>query len=131
MNNSIVLKIILFVSGVIGAGIGAAILFVPDAFHASSGIVLGGNASLLSEIRAPGGALLASGILVLSGAFIGRLAFTSAVVAAILYGSYGLSRLLSISLDGLPHTILLQATALEIALGLICIFALAKYREAR
>ncbi len=130
MKNSIVLKTILFVSGLIGAGIGAAILFVPDMFHASSGIVLGGNASLLSEIRAPGGALLASGILILSGAFIGRLTFTSAVVSTLLYGSYGLSRILSFSLDGMPHSVLVQAAVLEIAIGAICTFALIRYRDA-
>lgn len=130
MKDSIVLKTILFVSGLLGTGIGAAILFVPDLFHASSGIELGGNASLLSEIRAPGGALLASGILVMSGAFIDRLAFTSAVLSVLLYGSYGLSRIVSFSLDGMPHTVLVQATALEIAVAVICTIALVKYRDA-
>lgn len=130
MKNSIILKIILFVSGLLGVGIGAGILFVPELFHASSGIELGSNASLLSEIRAPGGALLATGLLVLSGAFINRLAFTAAVVSALLYGSYGLSRILSFSLDGMPHTVLVQAAALEIAVAVICTFALVKYRDA-
>jgi len=128
MKNSKVLKTILITSGLIASGIGATILFAPVAFYATYGIELDGNYSLLNEMRAPGGALLASGILIMSGAFVDKLAFTAIVVSTLLYLSYGLSRVMSIAIDGMPVEGLVQATALEIITGLFCAFALVKYR---
>ena len=127
MKNSNVLKTILLISGLIASGIGAAILFAPGAFYATYDIELGGNFSLLNEIRASGGALLASGILIMSGAFVDKLAFTATVVSTLLYLSYGLSRVMSIAIDGMPVEGLIQAAVIEIVMGLICIFALVKY----
>ena len=121
MKNSKALKTILFISGLMLAGFGGAILFMPAAMAALNGVELGGNASLLSETRAPGGALLASGILVILGAFVAKLTFTSTVVAALVYLSYGLSRILSMAIDGLPAEGLVQVTVLEIATGLVCV----------
>ena len=129
MKNSKVLKSILLISGLIASAIGATILFSPGAFYASYDIVLGGNVSLLNEIRASGGALLASGLLIMSGAFVDKLTFTAAVVSTLLYLSYGLSRVMSIAIDGVPVEGLLQAAVLEIVIGLACIFALIQYSE--
>ncbi len=129
MKNSKVLKTILLISGLIMTGVGGAILFMPVAFHAGNGIDLGGNISLLSEVRAPGGALLASGILVMLGAFVTQLTFTSVVVSALIYLSYGISRILSLAIDGMPAEGLVQATVLEIIIGLLGVFALLRYRE--
>jgi len=129
MKNSIVLKSILFLSGLIGAGVGGAILVMPVAFYAGSGIDLGGNISLLNEIRASGGAVLAIGILISLGAFVTKLTFTSAVISILLYLSYGLSRILSMSIDGMPVEELVLVAVLEIIIGLICMFSFLKYRE--
>ena len=129
MKNSKVLKTILLISGLIATGVGGAILFLPVAFHAISGIELGGNISLLNEIRAAGDALLAMGILIVSGAFVAKLIFTSTVVSTLLYLSYGLSRFLSIAIDGMPAEVLVQVTVLEMVIGLVCVFALAKYHS--
>ncbi len=82
---------------------------------------------MLNEIRASGGALLASGILIMSGAFVEKLAFTAVVVSTLLYLSYGLSRVMSMVIDGMPVESLVQAAAIEIVTGLVCIFALVKY----
>ena len=127
MKNSKVIKTILIISGLIASGIGAAILFTPVEFYTTYGIALGGNFSLLNEIRAPGGALLTSGILIISGAFVDKLAFTAIVVSSLLYLSYGLSRVMSITIDGMPAEALVQAAVLEIITGLACVFALVKY----
>lgn len=129
MKNSKVLKTILFISGLIMTGIGGTILFMPVAFYAGNGIELGGNISLLSEIRAPGGALLASGILIILGAFVAKLTFTSVVISSLIYFSYGISRILSIAIDGMPAEGLVIATAVEIIIGLLGVFAFLKYRE--
>ncbi|MEN8178294.1 MAG: DUF4345 domain-containing protein [Pseudomonadota bacterium] len=128
MKSSKALKAILLVSGLIAAGIGGAILVVPEAFYASYGIDLGGNVSLLNEIRAPGGALLAAGILIISGSFVASLTFTALVVASLLYLSYGLSRILSFVIDGMPAEGLVQAAALELVVGMFCVFALLRNR---
>jgi hypothetical protein len=129
MKRSRVLKAVLFVSGLIAAIVGVATLFAPEAFHASSGIDLGGQISLLSEVRAPGAALMASGILIVSSAFADRLAFTSVVVSTLLYLSYGLSRLLRMAVDGMPADDLVLATVLELVVGLTSLFVLARYRK--
>ncbi len=102
---------------------------MPVAMAAINGIELGGNVSLLNETRAPGGAILASGILVMLGAFVAKLTFTSALVSTLVYLSYGLSRILSMAIDGMPAEGLVQVAVLEIVTGLVCVFALVKYRE--
>jgi hypothetical protein len=129
MQGSTVLKAILIVAGLIGAGVGGAILLVPEAFHATTGIRLSGDVNLLNEMRASGGALLASGVLVMSGAWVPRLTFTSILVASLLYLSYGFSRVLSMVMDGMPDPGLVQVAGLEIVIGALCLLALARYRE--
>lgn len=129
MKNSNVIKVILFISGLIAASIGGAVLFMPTAFYAANGIELGGNVSLLNEIRASGGALLVVGILIISGCFITRLRFTAIVVSALLYLAYGLSRILSFVIDGIPSEGLVQAAGLEIFIGLVCVMVFVKHRE--
>ncbi len=131
MKNSFLLKTVLFIAGLIIAGIGGAELFTPVGFHATSGIALGDDINLMNEMRAPGGALLALGLLIIAGAFIPVLTFTAIIVATMLYLSYGFSRVLSIAVDGMPDTTLLQATGLEIAIGLICALSLVRYRAGR
>lgn len=123
MKNSNPLKLVLFISGLIAASIGGAILFNPANFYAANGIDLGGSVSLLNEIRASGGALLTAGILIISGCFVARLRFTAVVVSCLLYLSYGLSRMLSFAVDGMPSEGLVQAAALEIVIGVVCVWA--------
>ena len=129
MKDSKVLKIILFISGLIAIGVGAAILFAPVAFYASSGITLGTDISILNEIRAGGGGIMVIGILIMSGAFIADLAFTSAITSMLMYLSYGASRIISFIVDGLPVDALIQVAVLEIIVGLVSFFALLKYKE--
>jgi len=129
MKTSKVIKAVLFVSGLIAMVIGGYILIIPTAFYLTYGIDLGTNISMLNEIRASGGALLATGILIFSGAFLSRMTFTSLVVATFLYLAYGLSRILSTTIDGTPTEGLVQASILEIVIGLVCVFALVKYQD--
>ncbi len=126
MKSTLGVKILLFVTGIIGVGIGAAILLAPVAFHATSGITVVGDESLMSEMRAAGGALFACGTVVLLGAFVNRLMFTALVLSTILFLSYGASRLLSMVMDGLPSSSLVAITLFELSIGLVCVFALVK-----
>ncbi len=120
------LRTLLVVSGLIASGVGAAILLAPHAFHATHGVELAADPSLLSEVRAPGGALLVLGALMTAGAFARPMTLASTTIAAAVYLSYGASRLLALALDGLPAPGLLAATILELALGTACALTLAR-----
>lgn len=124
MNRSIVSQLLLVVSGVVAVSIGGSILVVPEAFYAYSGITLAQDASLMSEIRAPGGALLGSGLLMLLGVFVPSFAAASLSIGATIYLGYGASRLLSMTVDGLPDSGLVAASCVELTIGGFCCLAL-------
>ena len=84
----------------------------------ANGVDIRHSVNLLSEVRAPGGALLALGALIGTGAFVSRLTFSSALMGAALYLAYGGARLVSVVVDGMPTTILVAATVLELGVGL-------------
>lgn len=127
MKNSYLLISVLGISGIIAISFGATILFAPEAFYATYGIRLGNDASQLNEIRASGGALLGIGLVIVSGAIWSKLTFASAIASSAVYFSYGLSRLLSIVMDGSPDSGLVAAAALELGIGAISLFALFRY----
>jgi hypothetical protein len=109
--------IFLTISGLLLLAIGGTILFVPHAFYASDGIVLGNDPSLLSEIRAPGGLLATSGLFILIGVFRLTLRSLALMLTVLVYCSFGLSRLLSFYLDGIPSHSLAIATVIELVMA--------------
>lgn len=119
------ISILLGIAGVTLFVIGAAVLLFPHGFFASNGIILDNDPNLMSEIRAPGGLLIASGIVILAGVFRETYARTGLVVAVFVFGSYGIARLISIAMDNLPSASLLAATAVELVLAALCAAALA------
>lgn len=126
MNGTRVLKANLLVSGTILSTVGCVLLIAPAIMHAANGIDLGHDPSLLSEVRAPGGALVALGALVLAGVFLRRLRYAATMIAATVYVAYGFSRLLSMAIDGIPASGIVAATVLEIALGAVNVVLLAR-----
>ena len=120
MKNSILTKITLTLSGLIATGVGVGVLFMPHAFHASAGIVLGDDVNLLNEMRSSGGMVLASGLFILLGAIRARMAFMALIVSTTLYLSYGMSRVVSVIADGTPGGSMLQILALELFIGALC-----------
>ena len=128
MKNSITQKIILFISGFIAIGIGAAILFFPMDFYAAYNMDLGQDVSLLNEMKASGGVVLALGLLIVAGGFIAKLTYISLLISTIVYLSYGVSRIISMMVDGMPAEGLQQAAALEVIIGLVSLIILATYR---
>jgi hypothetical protein len=127
MRKSTIRKTILIVSGLVATTIGMLIVAQPMAFYAENGIDLSGQTSLLNETRASAGFLLASGLLILSGAFVSKLTFTSLVVSVVLYLAYGLARVLSLVVDGGPAQGLVLAMVLELGIGLVALWVLIKY----
>ena len=122
--------IYLVIAGLLLLAIGGAILLAPDAFHGSNGITLGGNPNLLSEIRAPGGFLASSGIVILIGAFRSQRRSRAVQLSVLVYGSFGVARLVSMALDGMPSPSIVGATVLEWIVAIIGLVILWRWRAA-
>ena len=129
MRTSKVLKAILIVLGLLLIGIGLWRLFDPISFFQNSGITLDNQAGLLSEARATGGAVVGFGLLILLGAFIQKLSYTSTIAAIVLFLGFGVARLIGFAMDGNPGDGVIQGIIIEFVFGLIAVFALLKYRE--
>ena len=84
---------LLVISGLIAVAIGSSILISPAQFHATHGIELGSDANLLSEVRAPGGALLMLGLLIGVGGVrpVYSIASTSIAAAVYIAGVFGVT----------------------------------------
>ena len=120
---------LLLASGLIAAGIAVMILFAPDAFFGGYGIDIGANVSLANELKAPAGLLLLAGFVMLAGVFRSEFAISSLATATVVYLSYGLSRILTMAIDGVPHSGLVGAAVIEIAIGVICLADLVRHRK--
>jgi hypothetical protein len=129
MEKSKLVKALLIVAGLSGIAVGGALLFQPVAFEASAGIHLGEDVNMLSEVRAPGGALLAGGVVIFLGAFIPTLTYTSVLLGTLFFLSYGLSRTFSMIVDGVPTTSLVMATVAEVVIGVLSIAILFNFRK--
>jgi len=112
------IRSLLVIGSLLATAIGGTILVAPTAFHAANGIELAADANLLSEVRAPGGALFGFGVFMLAGAFVRSLTRPAVAVGALVYLAYGGARLLSICLDGVPGASLLLAAGIELVVGL-------------
>ena len=122
--------IYLVIAGLLVLAIGGGILLAPHAFHGSNGITLGNNPNLLSEIRAPGGLLASSGIVILIGAFRMQLRSRALQLSVLVYGSFGTARLASMVLDGMPSPAIVGATLLELVVALFGLVILWRARAA-
>lgn len=106
--------------------VGFGLLLAPHAMHRGNGVELGSNASLLSEIRAPAGALVAFGFLMLAATLWRAWRLLAMRAGGILLFSYGLARLVSIALDGRPSSLLLAAMGIELLAGTALLLAARK-----
>ena len=129
MKNSKVLSVILFLAGLLIMVVGAATLFIPEVFSAKHGVNLGSDINLLNDIRGAGGLMLGAGVLIMLGAFVEKMAFTSAVVGSVMYLFFAGSRMVAIALDGMPGEGLIKATVVETVVGLVVLMAFLKYRQ--
>ncbi len=120
---------VLGVSGFVAVGIASTILVAPEAFYGSYGIDVAGNATLVNELKAPAGMLLIAGLAMFAGVFRKRFMRVSLITAAAVYLSYGLSRVLSMVLDGMPDSGMVGAAGFEILIGVICLLTLEQVRR--
>ncbi len=119
MNSLKILKIYLFIAGLILTAIGSLTTFNPIAIKANEGIDIAGNSSALNDVRSFGVLLLAFAFFSFLGSFKNALRKSAAITIPLLFLSLGIGRLLSILLDGMPSDGMVKATGLEIILGIL------------
>lgn len=129
MKESAGFKVVLIVLGLTGLIFGGWRLFDPIGFYAFSNLELPDDAGLLSEVRGAGGIIVAAGLIVVLGAFRHTWARTSVVLAAVVFLSLGLARLLGIALDGYPGSGVITGMVTELVLGALAIFAFFRYQD--
>jgi len=112
---------LLIVSGVLLILVGTSIIVSPVDFYESNSIDPAASISLLNELKAPAGLLLAPGIFMVMATFVRSKRGVALRLAALIYLSYALSRGVSMALDGLPASGLIVATGLEAIIGLTCL----------
>ncbi len=115
------IPVVLIVAAVIAVGVGMSLLFSPVAFEAGVGVAVGRSANALSEARAPGGGLIAVGMLIGAGVFVRRVRRPSMLLAGTVFVAYGVARGFSILVDGSPGAALMIVMAVELAVGGLCL----------
>ena len=110
-------RIALAGSGVILGLIGGALMFSPKAFLEMSHVFVERDPGLMSELTAPSGALIITGALLVLGAVKRRFANLALSTGAIVYGSYGVGRLVSMGLHGVPSGSLVAASVIELGVA--------------
>ena len=115
-------RIMLGLSGLIGGYIGISILFDTQKFFAHNGVEITGDPGLMSELKAPAIVLLAAALVLLVGSVKSRFTDMALMIGAIVYGSYGMGRVVSILVDGLPPQPLIAAAVVELGIASILLF---------
>lgn len=119
-------NVVLFCAGVVAAFIGLSLGAQPGQFYAAYGITLTHAVSLQNEMRGTAGSLVVAGSVLVIAAFRSRLRAVAAAVGALLYLGYAAGRATSMVLDGFPHPNLASAAAVELVLGIGCIWVYTK-----
>ncbi len=107
----------LAVSGAILIGIGSWIMAAPTIFLATSEVIVEHDAGLMSEVTAPSGLLVITGVFMILSAIKAKLTSLGLVAGAVVYGSYGFSRLVSQYLHGTPSDQLVIVMWFELAVA--------------
>jgi hypothetical protein len=129
MNESRVFRAILIVLALVLVVFGGWRLVDPIGFYAFNGLALPDEAGLLSEVRGAGGVIMVLGLVVALGVFRPAWSGTSIVLAAVVFLSLGLGRLLGIAFDGSPGAEVMFGMAIELVLGGLALVAFFKYRN--
>lgn len=116
-------KTALGLSGLTALTIGAFILFAPHTFYASYGISLGEDASLLSELRAPGAGLAGFGLLMLLGIWRHAVLPIGIAAALTVFIAFPAGRLVGLAVDGMPSGSVIGALVVELIIAVLCLAA--------
>ena len=124
MNTNIVTTF-LIITGLIGLFVGGGLLLFPSQLQADNGIILSG-ASHFSETRAPGAAIFSAAILAFMSLYFVHWRRTALIIMTLFFLSYGLGRVLSLALDGMPSEGLFYAMIGELIMGVLALVILFK-----
>ncbi|MFT6460866.1 MAG: hypothetical protein ACJAU5_000167 [Maricaulis maris] len=124
MTANLMTRIVLALAGLVALLIGATLLLDPQSLYAGSGLVLDGGASQLSEIRAPAGLLVLSGLAVLAGSIWLKWATAALQLTVLVFLGYGVGRVASLALDGMPSDSLVMAMLIEWGIGVLALVLL-------
>lgn len=123
-------RTILATSGALLSFIGGSLLFTPKTFLEMSHVFIVNDPSLISEITAPSVLLLISGLVMIISAVKIRLVNMALLVGSIVYGSYGLGRLVSLVMHGAPSGSLIAAMFIELVIaGLFVLLRLVHFKK--
>ncbi|MFK8052448.1 MAG: DUF4345 domain-containing protein [Woeseiaceae bacterium] len=120
--NQFFTKTTLVGSGAILAFIGVALMLFPSSFLSMNDVEIANDPNLISELIAPSGVLLVTGIFMMHASFRQSLWRFAMRIGAVVYGSYGVSRLIGIAMFGTPSRSLVQAAVLELCIAALLIF---------
>lgn len=109
----------LTVSGAILVAIGTWMMAAPTVFLATSEVIVEHDAGLLSEVTAPSGMIVIAGAFMILSAIRVRFASLGLAVGAVVYGSFGFSRLVSTYLHGTPSDSLVVVMYFELAVAVL------------
>lgn len=126
MNSNKVINTFLVLASLTGTLVGFGLAFFPVEMQAGYNNMIDGNISQLSETRALGVAILTLSVVILIGAFYSGWKYISVLLAAIVFLSYGIGRVLGILVDGVPVPGLLVAMIVELVIGVVAAFSLRK-----
>lgn len=112
---------LLILSGAMLIVVGTSIIVSPADFYASNNIDIGENVNLLNELKAAAGLLLAAGLFMIIATIVRSKSDIALSLAALIYLSYAVSRVVSMAFDGVPASGLVLATAFEAIIGLSCL----------
>jgi len=119
----VIIRLTLAGSGALLGVIGGSLMIDPQSFLRASHVIVDHDPGLMSELTAPSGLLMVSGGLMGLGAVKLRFSQFAFIVGAIVYGTYGVGRGISMILHGVPSESLISATIIEFAVA-ICLGAL-------
>lgn len=114
-------RILLVGSGALLSLIGGALMLNPKLFLTMNEAIVEYEPSLMSEVTAPTGLMVITGAFMMLGAAKLRYANLGLLIGGIVYGSYGISRLISQKLHGMPSDQLIVATEIELFIAALLI----------
>lgn len=114
-------RVLLAGSGAILSLIGGALMLKPKLFLTMSEAIVENDPSLMSEVTASTGLMVITGAFMIFGALRLRFANLALICGGVVYGSYGISRLISQKLHGMPSDQLIVATEFELFIAALLI----------
>lgn len=112
-------RILLGTGALVALVLGMSILFIPATFFAGYEIAVGSDIALLSEMKAPAGALMLSAAAMFVALVRRDWVGPGLLVGSLVYFGFGAGRLVALLTDGIPPASLLAAMMVELSLGLL------------